>query len=196
MPGAPWWGRGQLSEDELVAPSRSRLLFLNFPAPGGWRGSGPGSASPRPPRAVLVLPASGLCVAPAIPEGVPGPGSARGPLSMAAASHRGLFKEGVLSGDSDGGQGPGQGSRGASRPAQRATSRRRRRSGKDGRLWARRGSQLPAAQCSWAPDRDPTACPAPAQSRPRPNPIVPPGLGLASRRVPSADAGRAAPAAP
>ena len=42
-----------------------------------------------------------------------------------------------------------------------------------------------------------SACPAPAQSRPLPNPIVPPGLGLASRLARTkCDAGRATPAAP
>lgn len=45
--------------------------------------------------------------------------------------------------------------------------------------------------------RDPAPRPAPAQSPPRPNPIVPPGLGLASPLARTKlDAGRATPAVP
>lgn len=51
--------------------------------------------------------------------GAPGPGSTRGPLSMAAASQEVLGEGGLSRGGGDGRR-PGLGSRGASRPARPA----------------------------------------------------------------------------
>ena len=84
-------------------------------------------------------------------------------------------------------------------PARRATIRRL------GELWRRSrlarlvayGLAVAGRPVSVGSGLDPSACPAPAQSRPLPNPIVPPGLGLASRLARTkCDAGRATPAAP
>lgn len=84
-------------------------------------------------------------------------------------------------------------------PARRATTRRL------GELWRRSrlarlvacGLAVAGRPVSVGSGLDPSACPAPAQSRPLPNPIVRPGLGLASRLARTkCDAGRVTPAAP
>lgn len=120
-----------------------------------------------------------------IAAGAPGPGSARGPFSMVVASME------VLGGLSDGGGGgprPGRGSRGASRPARLAGNDLEAAALGMGEVEAggQRSYELPATRCQSSATAILLLCPAPAQSWSRPNPIVQPGLGLASPHVPSA----------
>lgn len=178
------------------SPPPQQPLFLNFNWSEGAAGegsppSGPAlsSASPR----LLDLPPSRLCVAPGVPEGAPAPGSACGPFSMAAAS---LGCLGVLAAAASG-QDRGPAAHHA-QPGPAGNDSEARRSG-EGRGWfawwperlgaaGRPGSKGPG--CDLAP------CRAPAQSLPRPNPIVPPGQGLASPLARTkCDAGRATSAA-
>lgn len=135
-----------------------------------------------------------------IPGGAPAPGSEREPLSMAAALRLG----GVSRGSQRRRRRRPAAKIGVPRritpgPARRATIRRWRELRRRSRLTrlVACGLGLAGRPVSAGSGRDSAPCQSPAQSRPRPNPIVPPGLGLASPPARTkCDAGRAAPAAP
>lgn len=159
-------------------------LFLNFKQSEGAAGEGV-----RAQRASLIL---GLPEAPRPPPIAPLRGSQHtwGCAGTRLGTWAVLHSCGVtggsrrLSGDGGDGQRPGQGSRGASRPAQPrgqqlggGSAPGKVEAGSAGGL---RGSESLAAQDLSAPAAILLLSPAPAQSPSRPNPIVPPGLGLAS----------------
>lgn len=102
---------------------------------------------------------------------------------------------GGLSGGDGGGPRPGRGSRGASRPTRPAGNDLEAAALGVGEVDAggQRSFELPATRCRSSATAILLLCPAPAQSWSRPNPIVQPGLGLASPHVPSAQ-GTATPA--
>ena len=179
------------------SPPPQQPLFLNFNCSEGAAGegsppSGPASSSASPRR--LDLSPSRLCVAPGIPEGAPAPGSACGPFSMAAASLGclGVFAEAASGQDRDPAAHHAQ-------PGPAGNDSEAGRSG-EGRGWlawwpARLG--VAGRLGSNGPGRDLAPCRAPAQSPPRPNPIVPPGLGLAPPLARTkCDAGRVTSAVP
>lgn len=200
----PGWGKGSCQKMRRWPRAADAAVAFIFKLPSGQRarrGRGPRRAGRLHPRPFRGPPIPFSHLASGIPGAAPVPGSEREPLSMAATS---LGVRGCLGGSQRRRRRRPAARIGVPRritpgPARRATTRRL------GELWRRSrlarlvacGLAVAGRPVSVGSGLDPSACPAPAQSRPLPNPIVRPGLGLASRLARTkCDAGRATPAAP